>query len=96
MYNDMVTGSCISMCLNLLVPINVCRGWNSELENLMKVLQEFLEEECETYFVNIKKRAVKVHFQGHGLSYPRRQPNNAYHNYCSVQALIGPHSSRSI
>ena len=42
----------------------VGRGWNSELENLMKVLQEFLEEECETYFVNIKKRAVKVHFRG--------------------------------
>jgi len=26
----------------------------------MRVLQDFLEEECETYFVNIKKRAVKV------------------------------------
>ena len=58
MYRD--TGYCISVCLHLLVPLNVGRVWSSELENLMRVLQDFLEEECETYFVNIKKRAVKV------------------------------------
>ena len=26
----------------------------------MKILREFLEEECDAYFVNIKKRAIKV------------------------------------
>ena len=40
--------------------ITVGRSWNSELENCMKGLQEFLEEECDAYFVNIKKRAIKV------------------------------------
>ena len=26
----------------------------------MKILREFLEEECDAYFVNIKERAIKV------------------------------------
>jgi len=36
------------------------RKWNDELEETIKALQEFLENQCDTYFVNIKERTVKV------------------------------------
>ena len=36
------------------------RKWNDELEETIKALRQFLEEQCDAYFVNIKKRAVKV------------------------------------
>lgn len=38
----------------------VDRKWNDELEETIKALQEFLENQCDTYFVNIKERTVKV------------------------------------
>ena len=36
------------------------RKWNDELDETIKALQEFLENQCDTYFVNIKERTVKV------------------------------------
>ena len=36
------------------------RKWNDELEETIIRLQQFLEEQCDAYFVNIKQRAVKV------------------------------------
>ena len=41
--------------------INIGRKWNDELEETITTLQQFLEEQCDAYFVDIKQRAVKVH-----------------------------------
>ena len=40
--------------------INIGRKWNDELEETITTLQQFLEEQCDAYFVDIKQRAVKV------------------------------------
>ena len=50
-----INSKCAMLCF-----YNVGRSWNSELRSLMEALQDFLEEECELYFDNIKEHAVKV------------------------------------